>query len=194
MGLKVMPAGPVESRALLTRCLWCLLSNPQTLILQCNIKTKWKHRTGHQWYLDELVSFTGVIKNWLFAEFLYCGDLNELLFYEQPFSLDFNFIYLFLAVLGPRCFEGFSLVLASGGYSSCGEQASRCSDFFGFRAPAPGCVGLASCGSVELQRSFGRARAQQSWRTGVVALQQVGSSWITDRTCGSCIGRQTPHH
>ena len=29
----------------------------------------------------------------------------------------YNFIYLFLAVLGLRCCEGFSVVAASGGYS-----------------------------------------------------------------------------
>jgi len=31
--------------------------------------------------------------------------------------LFYNFIYLFLTVLGLRCCEGFSLVVAGGGYS-----------------------------------------------------------------------------
>ena len=70
----------------------------------------------------------------------------ELLFYEQSFSLDFTFIYLFLAVLGLHRFEHFSLVVVSGGYSSCVEQASHCSDFC-FRARALGCAGFGSCSS-----------------------------------------------
>ena len=42
-----------------------------------------------------------------------------------------NFIYWFLllAVLGLRGCAGFSLAVASGGYSSCGVQASRCGGF-----------------------------------------------------------------
>ena len=36
------------------------------------------------------------------------------LFYMYLF---YNFIYLFLTVLGLRCCEGFSLVVAGGGYS-----------------------------------------------------------------------------
>ena len=36
------------------------------------------------------------------------------------------YIDLFLAVLGLRCFMGFSLVAGSGGNSSCSVQASHC--------------------------------------------------------------------
>ena len=35
------------------------------------------------------------------------------------------FIYLFLAVLGPHCCLGFSLLVANGDYSSCGVRASH---------------------------------------------------------------------
>ena len=38
-------------------------------------------------------------------------------------------IDLFLAVLGLRCFTGFSLVAGSGGSSSCSVQASLCGGF-----------------------------------------------------------------
>ena len=36
---------------------------------------------------------------------------------SSSFFFFYNFIYLFLAVLGLHCCSGFSLVLASGGYS-----------------------------------------------------------------------------
>ena len=39
-----------------------------------------------------------------------------------------------------------------------------------------------------------RAQAQQLWDTGSVAIWQVGSSWIRDQVCVSCIGRQTLYH
>ena len=39
-----------------------------------------------------------------------------------------------------------------------------------------------------------RARAQELRRTDLVALWHVGSSWIRDRTCVSCTGRQILYH
>ena len=38
------------------------------------------------------------------------------------------------------------------------------------------------------------AQTQESWRSGLAALQHVGSSWIRDLTHVPCIGRQTLIH
>ena len=46
-------------------------------------------------------------------------------------------MYVFLAVLGLCCCAGFSLVVASGGYSGCGAQGS-CGGFPGCGAQALG--------------------------------------------------------
>ena len=46
-----------------------------------------------------------------FHSFAYCCLVVPTLFFKN------NFTYLFLAVLGLHCCEGFSLVTASGGYS-----------------------------------------------------------------------------
>ena len=55
----------------------------------------------------------------------------------------YNFIYLFLAVRGLPCFEGFSVVLASGGLLfSCGTWASHCGTFSCCGAGALGCMDL----------------------------------------------------
>ena len=63
----------------------------------------------------------------------------------------FNFC-LFLAVLGLCCWVGFSRVVMSGGYSSCGAQASHYSGLSWFGAQAPGhTVGFSSCSSWGLE-------------------------------------------
>ena len=49
--------------------------------------------------------------------------------------------------------EGFSLVVVSGGYSSCRAQASHCSGFC-CGAQALGRVGFRSCGSQALKHRF----------------------------------------
>ena len=53
-------------------------------------------------------------------------------------------------------------------------------------------TGFRSCGTLaqEQRLTSSRAQAQQLWHVGLVALQQVGSSQIRDRTCVSCTGRQ----
>ena len=108
---------------------------------------------------------------------------------------------------------GFSPVVMSGGYAPswcmgfslwclfcCGAQApghvcssSWCTGFslwclFLCGAQAPGHVRSA----VETPRP--RARAQYLWLTGFIAPQPVGSSWTTDRTPVSCVGRQILNH
>ena len=90
------------------------------------------------------------------------------------------FIYLFLAVLDFHCSIGFSVVVASRGYSLDVVRrlltvASHC----GARASV-----VAAMGS--------RAQAQKLWCTGLVGPWHVGSSQIRDRTCVSCIGKEPP--
>ena len=62
-------------------------------------------------------------------------------------------------MLGLCCFVDFLLVSESGGYSLVGH------------------VGFSLQWLLSLQN------------TGLVALRHVGSSWIRDRTCVSCVGR-----
>ena len=62
-------------------------------------------------------------------------------------------LFLILPALGLRCCEGFSLVVASGGYSSCRAQASHCSGFC-CGAQVLGRVGFGSCGSQTLKHRF----------------------------------------
>ena len=58
---------------------------------------------------------------------------------------------LFLAVLVLRCCMGFSLVAASGSYSSCGAWASCCGGFSHCGAQTLGCTGFSSCGMWALE-------------------------------------------
>ena len=54
------------------------------------------------------------------------------------FLNNFKYVCIYLAVLRVCCGTGFSLVAVSGGYSSCGAQASHCRGFSRCRAWAPG--------------------------------------------------------
>ena len=88
-------------------------------------------------------------------------------------------MYVFLAVLGLCCCEGFSLV-AVRGFSLkqlllCRAQTLRHMDLV-VVAPGSG------------------AQAQYLWHTGLVDPWHVGSSWIRDGTCVSCIGRWILYH
>ena len=76
-----------------------------------------------------------------------------------PSSLKTN-IDLFLAVLGLRCFTGFSLVAGRGGNSSCSVQAFHCCGFSCHGARALGREGFGSCNSWD----------QSSWLLGPEVL------------------------
>ena len=122
-------------------------------------------------------------------------------------SLTFTFFFffsLFLAALGLRC--------CARAFSSCGKQGLLFVAVRGLLIAVASLVvehGLQACGLQQLWRvdfsSCGvwaqqlwlvgsRARAQQLWHTGLVALWLVGSSWTRDRTCVPCIGRQIFNH
>ena len=85
------------------------------------------------------------------------------------------FIHLFLTVLDLRCYMGFSLVAASGGYSLVGVRRHL--------------ISLASL----VEHGLWAHRLQWLWHVGWVALH-VESSWNRDQTLVSCIGRQTFYH
>ena len=70
-----------------------------------------------------------------------------------------EFLNLFLAVLGLHCCVGFSLIMASGGHSSHGAQASHCGGFsccgaraLGVQASVAVVHELSSCGTQALDR------------------------------------------
>ena len=98
----------------------------------------------------------------------------------------FNFIYLFIfGCVGPSLLhEGFSLVAASGGYSSLQCMGFSLRWLLLLQSTGPRCMGFSSCGT----------RAQQLWRTGLVAPQHVGSSRTRARTRVPCIGRWILNH
>ena len=68
------------------------------------------------------------------------------------------------------CTRAFSSCRERGLLSSCSAQSSHCRGF-----------------------SCCRAQAQWLWCTGLVALQQVESSWTRDQTRIPCIGRLIPN-
>ena len=112
------------------------------------------------------------------------------------FLPDFFFFLIFGCIGSSLLRAGFSLVVASGGYSSL-----RCAGFSWWwllllRSMGSSCTGFSSCGTrtQQLWLAGSRAQAQQLWCTGLVALQQVGSSWTRALTCVSCIGRRILNH
>ena len=92
-----------------------------------------------------------------------------LLFYSVFLKISQYFIfkfYLFLAVLGLHCCEGFSLVAVIEGYSGCSAQASRWGGFSYFGAPTLG--------------------TQAS-----VVFERGGGAWVQQRRLSSCGGKKT---
>ena len=73
--------------------------------------------------------------------------------------------------------------------SSCRAWASHCSGFVCCRAWALGWEGFSSWGSQTLEHRFSRL-----WCMGLVAPRHMGSSWSTDGTNVSCIGRWILYH
>ena len=57
-------------------------------------------------------------------------------------------------------------------------------------------TGFTSCGmwAQQLWLAGSRAQTQQLWRTGLVVLRHVGSSWPRDQTCVPCISGQILNH
>ena len=85
----------------------------------------------------------------------------------------------------------FSLVAASGGYSSL--WASHCGGFSCCEAWPLG-FSTWSTWARQLWLAGSRAQAQQVWLTGLVALLHVGSSRARYWTCVPCTGRWTSNY
>ena len=104
-----------------------------------------------------------------------------------------NYYYLFYFWLHWVFFaaHGLSLVAASGGYSSL--WCAGFSLWWLLLLQSTGCrrAGFSSCGTwaQQLWLASSRVQAQYLWRTGLVALRHVGSSWTRARTRVPCIGR-----
>ena len=83
-------------------------------------------------------------------------------------------------------------------FSSCREQGLL-SSFSAWPSHCGGFILLQSAGSGVhrlpwFQLTGSSAQAWQWWCISSVALWQLGSPWIRDRTCVSYVGRQTLHH
>ena len=101
--------------------------------------------------------------------------------------------YLFLAMFVLVGVWAFSSCSKWGQLSSC-KLASHCSGLSCCRVWALGLLGFSSCNTQAQQLwllGF-RAQAQLLWHTGLVAPQNVGSSWTRGWTQVSCIGRWPP--
>ena len=94
----------------------------------------------------------------------------------------------FLLRQGVVAAHRLSLVAVSRGYSLL-----RCMGF-SLRWLLVAEHGLQACGLQQLQLAGSRAQAQQSWYTGLVAPQHVGSSCTRAQTHVPCTGRQSPNH
>ena len=148
----------------------------------------------HQWsYLN--------IWCWLsFSCTILTVSQTQNLFLTQGFFKKNKFIYLFIfGCIGFSLLRAdFSVVVASGGYSSLwctgfslqwlliaehGLYVHRLQQLWHVGSVVVA-RGLSSCGS----------RAQQLWHTGFVAPRHVGSSRTRARTCVPCIGRRILNH
>ena len=124
-----------------------------------------------------------------------CLIYNFFVLNHLKIFLNFIFCFIFVCVGSSLLHTGFSLVAASGGYSSL-----RCAGFScgGFSLWSMGSrhAGFDSCGTrvQQLWLAVSRAQAQQLWRTGLVAPQHVGSSQTRAQTRVPCLGRGILNH
>ena len=101
---------------------------------------------SHDNMFSQVLTFPGRSVNWIFyirsvlpgpLNFAYC--LPNICRHVSLFLI-YNFIYVFLAVLGLHC--------CAGSFSSCGVWASHSGGFYYYcRAQALGCMGFSSCGT-----------------------------------------------
>ena len=120
--------------------------------------------------------------------------------YGQDFPNHHIFFFFYLYIYG--CIGslllrmGFSLVAASGGYSSlrCVGFSLQCLLLL-WSTGSRG-AGFSSCGTraQELWLAGFRAQAQELWLTGLAAPRHVGSSRSRARTRVPCIGRRILNH
>ena len=142
-------------------------------------------------YIVLLYSMIMLIITWLYTlskliELYIYYFLNKFIYFVYYFWLRWAFVAA----------HGLSLVAESGGYSSLRFAGFSPQWLLLLRSMGSRCVGFSSCGtraSVVVARGLSscgsRAQAQQLWRTGLVALQHVGSSRTGAWTRVPWIGR-----
>ena len=100
----------------------------------------------------------------------------------------FNFVYVFLAVLGLCCcMWAFSNCSKQGPLSGCGVRASHCSGFSWCRAQAPECEGFSSCSSQALERRLSSRGTQAELLHGMGSHPGPGIELVSP-------GRQIINH
>ena len=104
-------------------------------------------------------------------------------------------MYVILAVLDICCWVGFLWLRCAGAALQCSVQASHCGSFL-VQSRGSRVHGFTSCSrwAQWLWLLGSRVQAQYLQRTGLVALQHVGSSWTRDWTSVSCVGRWILYH
>ena len=109
--------------------------------------------------------------------------------------LNFLFIYFWLRWVFVAA-RGLSLVEANRGYSSLWCTGFSLRWLLLLQSTGSRHVGFSSCGTwaQQLWLAGSRVKAQQLWRTGLVAPQHVGSSWTRDQTHVPCVGRWILNH
>ena len=96
-----------------------------------------------------------------------------------------EFFFFFFGCVGSSLLrEGFSLVAASGGYSSVWRTGFSLRWVLLLRSTGSRYSGFSSCG----------AQAQQLWHKGLVTPQHVGSSRARDQTHVPCVGKWILNH
>ena len=133
-----------------------------------------RNRNGY-WWLPEVL--WGILKRSKIIIMVMVAQLCEYTKKKKQLSCTvfYNFIYLFLAVLGLRCCLH---------RSSSGVRASHCGGFSCCRAWALGHADFSS------RRLWALEHGPNIWWKGFIDPRYVGSSWIRDQTPVSCIGRQ----
>ena len=138
--------------------------------------------------------------NYFFPQSIFTILFRQILDLRTVFNfLNFFFLmYLFIfgCVGSSLLRRGFLQLWRAGATLRRGARASHFSGF-----SCCGAQALGTRASVVVVRGLQwlwlegfRAQAQWLWRTGLVALRHVGSSWTRDQTHVPCIGRQILNH
>ena len=119
-----------------------------------------------------------------------------LFFLIYLFMYVFMYLFIFGCVGSSLLHAGFLQLQRAGATLRCSAWASDCSGFSCCGTQALGHLGFSSCGTraQQLWLKGSTAQAQQLWRTGLVSLWHVGSSWTRDLTGVPCIGRWILKH
>ena len=107
----------------------------------------WLARAYHDFYNSALWKQIRLLFNLESLQKVYLATAIVISIIEINFICN-NFIYLFLAMLGLPCCQGFLSHLSEQGLlSSCSAQASHCGSFSYGPAQVPGHAGFSSCGT-----------------------------------------------